>query len=72
MASDCAGPTLLSVCRWIINQVESKDFYQLELFNYSVEHRWIPNEDRLHKEEYFTLFPYESALSYVRSYEQAS
>ncbi len=72
MARDCTGPTLLSVCEWIIRQVESSDFYQLELFNYFVEHRWIPTEDRFQKEEYFTLFPYESAVNYVRSYEQTS
>jgi hypothetical protein len=72
MANDCSGVTLFNVCKWIINQVESRDFYQLELFNYSVEQRWIPGEDRIHREEHFTLFPYESAINYVRSYEQTS
>jgi hypothetical protein len=69
MASDCYGVKLISAVKRYVENINQSKFYQFELFSVYEDSRWIPMEDRIHKETVYSLYPYEKALDYITSWE---
>jgi len=72
MANSCYGLHPVNASRAYIKLVDSYPYYQHELFSYSVDKYWNPKEEKFSTIEYYLPLPYDYAVTYVRSYEQAS
>ncbi len=70
MANDCSGPHPVNASKAYLKKVESDPYYQHELFSVLEEDIYIG--DGFIKSTYYHMLPYDYAVTYVRSYEQAS
>lgn len=67
--NNCGGPEPIHIFKRALERM-SKPNYQLELFSVLEESRWIPMQDKLYKDTYYHLYPYDYALNYVNSWEK--
>ena len=67
--NDCGGPHPIHMFRRALERM-SKPNYQLELFSILQETRWVPMQDRMEKDIYYHMYPYDYALNYVSSWEK--
>lgn len=70
MTSSCYGPHPVNAYKFYLQKVESDPHYQYELFSVLEQDIWIG--DGFMKDVYYHMLPYDYAVTYVRSYEQAS
>ena len=71
MASDCSGLHPVWASRAYIKKVESEKYHQYEMFSYFKDSWWNPRKDRFETVESYLPLPYDYALTFVRSYEEA-
>lgn len=68
----CYGLHPVYASKAYLNKVESDPHFQYELYSYFIDKYWNPREEKFSSIEYYLPLPYDYAVNYVRSYEQAS
>lgn len=70
MASNCYGPHPVRAYEAYVNKVDSKKYFQYEMFSVLEDEYW--NGDGWQKSTYFHWFPYTYALNYIKTFYEAS